>query len=75
VGRAQRLVVGHVSGVGPAGVRVVPLIRVEPVVAQVGSGLAAQGAWADRRGVARGATGLVPPEPNHDHDHEHGDVE
>ena len=31
VGRAQRLVVGQVGGVGPAGVRVTLLIRVEPV--------------------------------------------
>src|SRR5215471_5593640 len=64
----------RVGGVGPAGVRIALLIRVKPVVAQVGSWLPAHHAWCDLRALARDAIGLVPPHPNHDHDHEGGDV-
>src|SRR5215472_15173579 len=74
VGRAQRLVVGQVDGVGPASVWIALLIRVKPVVAQVGSWLAAHGAWSDLRALVRNAIGLVPPHPNRDHDHECRDV-
>jgi len=74
VGRAPRRVVGYVGGPVPAGVRVVLLIRVEPVVAPVGSWLAAHGAWCDIRALARSAIGLCPPDPNPDHHRECGDV-
>jgi predicted dithiol-disulfide oxidoreductase (DUF899 family) len=75
VGRAQRLIVGRVDGVRPAGVRVALLMRVEPVVTQVGGGLAADGAQPDLRGLAPGAVGLVAPEADPQHEGEHGDVQ
>lgn len=65
---------GQVGGVGPAGVRVAFLVRVESVVAAVGSWRAAHGARCDQRAVAPGAIDLVLPDPNHDHDHECGEV-
>src|SRR3984957_12936765 len=74
VGRAQRPVMGGVGGPDPAGVGVELLVRVEPVVAPVGGGLAAQGAGRFLRARGRDAVALGPSDPNPDHEHEHGDV-
>jgi hypothetical protein len=71
---AERLVVSHIDGVGPAGVRIAPLFGVEPVVTPVGSWLAADSARCDQRVRAGGAVDLVPSHPNDDHDGECGDV-
>src|ERR1700684_213242 len=64
VGRAQRPVVGCVGGPGPATVRVVLLVRVEPVVAPICGWLAAQGARWDLRGPGRDAVAVGAPDPH-----------
>ena len=74
VGIAQRRVVGYVGGRVPACCRFELRIRVEPVVAAVGRWCPAHGAWRDPRAGARGAIGLIPPDPNPDHDRKCGDV-
>src|ERR1700751_4131489 len=71
---AQRPVVGHVAGPGPAGERVDLLVRVEPVILPTDSRHAAHSAWRDPRALARGAIALGPTDPNPDHDRKHGDV-
>jgi hypothetical protein len=55
-------------------VPVVPLIRVEPVVAPVGSWIAAHGAWCATDALARGRIGFCPVDPNPDHDRQCDDV-
>jgi len=74
VGTAERPVMGQVDGIRPAGVRVALFVRVESVVAPVGSWRAAYSARCARRTLARGAIDLVPPDPNYDHDHECDDM-
>lgn len=71
---AERLIVSHVEGPGPAGARVDLLIGIESVITPANSWLAAHGAWRDLRSRALAGVGLGPPYPNPDHDDEYGDV-